>query len=59
MKQYIRGNPNILEFKRLGRVGASGILYGIDVYQDNVEKAANSIGVGGYVVLKVCSTGTT
>lgn len=58
MKQYIRGKPNILEFKRLGRVGASGILYGIDVYQDNAENA-NSIGVGGYVVLKVCSTGTT
>eukprot|EP00105_Crassostrea_gigas_P041980 XP_019926128.1 PREDICTED: piggyBac transposable element-derived protein 3-like [Crassostrea gigas] len=56
LKQYIRGKPNPWGFKLWGRAGASGILYDFDVYQGSSEKAANSIGVGGDVVLKLCST---
>lgn len=56
LKQYIRDKPNLWGFKLWGRAGASGILYDFDVYQGSSEKAANSIGVGGDVVLKLCST---
>ncbi|XP_061170245.1 piggyBac transposable element-derived protein 2-like [Saccostrea echinata] len=56
LKQYIRDKPNPWGFKLWGRAGASSILYDFDVYQGSFEKNANSIGVGGDVVLKLVST---
>ena len=57
IKQYIRGKPNPWGIKLWARTSSTGILYDFDVYQGKVGNTRpTEVGVGGEVVLKLCST---
>ena len=57
IKQYIRGKPNPWGIKLWARTSSTGVLYDFDVYQGKVGNTRpTEVGVGGEVVLKLCST---
>ena len=58
IKQYLRNKPHKWGFKIWCRCGISGLLYDFDIYQGSSrgEVSAQSIGLSGDVVIKLCST---